>query len=761
MIDFVGFGEALPEGFAPFNPSLVERLKQACAKGHAFEVLEVRRWTCASIGECDVVVVDCVNGQVPSRNKAEVLARERLGLVLPADLSKAPQVRALRANFPSLMHMNHVPEGQPASLCLDFQPWATARRSWTPERFLQQVLFWLTGTATGTLHPIDQPVEALYLESGIEIVLPPPSGPGPERYAVLYVEGESARTTLRALSIRDPRAAQRKLSSTVLLGVELDGVVHGEVEDWPATLGQLEERLNVRGASLIPQLRAAIRSEVSNGTQISSGRQWLLLVSIPIKRTAGGEPERVDTQGFMAIDGDRKAKDLFVELGVALGILSEVNGRYYSPPLLGGVEPPLPDGAWKSLRMVPINVRRMATVPFSRQASGVSHRGADERRVVAGVGALGSQLVDLWSRAGWGAWTVVDPDYVQPHNVVRHIARDDEIGYDKVSVVKAIIDSTRPWEAARTKAFRGDVLMDNADLAAELLRAKLIVDVTTTLEVPRELARREGVARSVSAFLTPSGRASAMLLEDQDRRIRLDDLEAQYYGAALARAFGESHLADPSGRLPMGGGCRDVSTVLSNELVQMHAAILARQIRLGSEQPGAAIRVWIADDETGQVRAVDVAVKTPERTPFGDWTIISHSGISEKLRTLRIHSLPRETGGVVIGYIDHPLKELFVVDVLLPPPDSEGTKTAFVRGKEGLSQLLESIDRESAHVVGYVGEWHSHPSNHSPQPSRDDLSLLAHCAAALADKGDPALMIIVGAEGDISLTLSDAFVGAR
>lgn len=292
--------------------------------------------------------------------------------------------------------------------------------------------------------------------------------------------------------------------------------------------------------------------------------------------------------------------------------------------------------------------------------------------------------------------------------------------------------------------------------AAQSGRHEMLVvnsDATTTLEVPRELARRDDVPRCVSVFLTPSGRASTMLFENDSRKVRLDELEAQYYGAILAEDWGEGHLAGHQGELWVGAGCRDISAVLSNELVQLHASILARQVRRSSSSPEAKISVWMVDDATSAVRAVEVAVQDPIREARDTWTVVSHAGISAKLNALRAAKLPAETGGLIVGYIDHPLRRIFIVDVLPAPSDSEGTRSGFVRGTDGLLKVLDTIRDRTAGIVGYLGEWHSHPPRHTPRPSRDDVNLLVHCAMVLARDGVPALMVIVGRAGEISYSL--------
>src|SRR3954452_25208887 len=84
-----------------------------------------------------------------------------------------------------------------------------------------------------------------------------------------------------------------------------------------------------------------------------------------------------------------------------------------------------------------------------------------------------------------------------------------------------------------------------------------------------------------------------------------------------------------------GAGCRDISLILSNELVQLHAAIIERQVRLLSAGETGCIRIWIADEHSSEVRFVDTAVNTPIRHACGAWTVVSHEGVSNKLKRLR------------------------------------------------------------------------------------------------------------------------------
>ncbi len=88
-------------------------------------------------------------------------------------------------------------------------------------------------------------------------------------------------------------------------------------------------------------------------------------------------------------------------------------------------------------------------------------------------------------------------------------------GYAKAA---AIVDSVTNWS--------------NTELKTAVESADLVIDATTKLTVPRDLAIAD-IKRAASVFITPSGGGSVLLLEDSSRTVRLDGLEAQYYGAIL------------------------------------------------------------------------------------------------------------------------------------------------------------------------------------------------------------------------------------
>ena len=99
-----------------------------------------------------------------------------------------------------------------------------------------------------------------------------------------------------------------------------------------------------------------------------------------------------------------------------------------------------------------------------------------------------------------------------------------------------------------------------------------------------------------------------MLLEDERRSVRCSQLEAQYYRAVLNNDWGKDHLTGHFGSQWVGGGCRDVTLSMSNELIHLHAAILARQVRKASESQDAKVCVWNCDDNSGAIVVQNINV---------------------------------------------------------------------------------------------------------------------------------------------------------
>jgi integrative and conjugative element protein (TIGR02256 family) len=733
-IPMTGGAEAL---IAPLS----RRALAACREDRRFTIIDIRRIEGDS--PADVIVVECKNDRVPSKNTRGIRYVERLALVFWADIKMPPDVRALRKDFPATEHQNSVGVGAPASLCLYFEPWLAVMRSWTGRRFLEHIVMWLGDVAAGELHRADQPVEQFYFTSPWELVLP--AGvrehgvPEDQALAVRKVDvGPHSKAVLTSSLHKRGESINGTTVSAIL--VDIGPVVSGQIEPPPHSLGELAQQLERRGSKLIPPLVDGL-IKLADGTGISGAASelGLLIFRIPIARQANGPVESFQLTAFLVEQG-------LGQLGKTLGTLQwgSDKKRFFHALVLGD-RYHVDGDAWKSLAIDQIAVLDALDSALAHRVTGVTPASADFDGVLVGAGSLGSQLGDIWAREAWGRWTVADPDLLKPHNLPRHRGYRGDIGIFKAWCLARIMAAASAEDLPGPKHITDDILTENAEIRGAIERAKLVVDASTTLHVPRTLANMLKIPRCTSVFFTPSGQSSVILLEDATRTTRLDALEAQYYRAILRSEWGSRHLAGHRAReFWIGAGCREVTTLLSPELVAQHSGLLARRLRMLRDEHAAAIRVWEHDDKTGSVTSHEVLVAPTLTQDLAIWTVRWDEEIRRKVRELRAAALPNETGGVLVGYVDQVARVIQVVDAMPPPPDSERSPAAFERGQDGVSSEVARIADRTAGVVGYIGEWHSHPDGIPARPSPADYSQLLFLTNHLRDEGLPATILIVG-----------------
>ncbi|MEC4239563.1 Mov34/MPN/PAD-1 family protein [Pseudomonas sp. DSV-1] len=746
-LSLIEWGSPLEDGAQALTLPLSVEIYRACEKHEYFQIKEVRSLSDGT-GLTEIIVVKAGDGSVGAHNPNGILRKEWLALTVNAEEDPPVGVRALRSEFPVLGHQNYTRSGEPLSLCLYNSTWSEIQRSWTPQKFLARVLWWLRESAENSLHLGDQPLEQLFFNTSFQIILPAKHAQeslNPARRLVL-VEAESGSTgvtTYLGYYVDANAATACGMKGVPTLRVNLPPIESSRVERFPATLGDLDQWVAIRGGSFFDELTKAIKQLISV-TDLSSNEQRpkcvLILLSVP--RLRNGTVDKVDDLAYWVTNS-------LLHLGEACGLLfyDEYRGSWSPVELIGQTL----EKRWKAISILPTQLRYKLDKPLIRSLSCLESADSDFEGLIAGVGALGSSMVETWTRESWGQWTLIDPDQAMPHNLARHIISDSAIGSPKVRAVKSILDQIFP-EQPPHMAIDASVVDEDVNVSAALSNASFVVDATTTLHVPRELGERDGTPRTASVFLTPSGRSSVLLLEDRDRGVRISSIEAQYYRAILESLWGELHLDGHSKGEWVGNGCRDISLRLSVELIRLHASLLSRQVRLSQAKSGARACVWDVNDETGGVAAHEIAISESEEARSDGWAVRWDKGFIEQLRSLRSQALPNETGGILLGYTDHQLKTINIVKGMPAPPDSVSTPASFIRGYEGQEEVLLDTRRRTAGIVDYIGDWHSHPPKHSSRPSSDDMNLLASLALTMASDGLPVVMFIIG-ETDCTVTI--------
>lgn len=91
-------------------------------------------------------------------------------------------------------------------------------------------------------------------------------------------------------------------------------------------------------------------------------------------------------------------------------------------------------------------------------------------------------------------------------------------------------------------------------------------------------------------------------------------------------------------------------------------------------------------------------------------------------------ALPRETGGILAGFRSG---ETIVVTRALLVGDPRSTHVTYELDRERAKAVLDDLRVDAPPVVGFVGDWHTHPRD--VPPSALDLESLARSAADATD----------------------------
>jgi len=712
----------------------VLELKKACDENTAFEVLEVRSFLLPN----DTLIVDCCNSEIPSRNSYGIKNRERLALIFSEEFTIPYEVQALREDFPPTLHQNDNYLVKGHSLCLYESSWDTEARTWTPQRHLNRILWWLKETSLGILHKEDQPLEQLFYTTNQELILPIKFN---EKILKLNTKFfiYPVRSLKNKLVVRGTFEEDNKKQSMDTVIVLTEPLTHDSPSKYPRTLGDLELFLKNRGANLFYNLESAIRSKVDSNGILENGNGIFLILILPIRRNKESKPEKNLFKGFFIKDYN------IATFGKLCDIFSNDagDGKYYE--IVKVNKSTFSIEALKGIQIDPIEITFPLSKSYARMNSKIDEEEAKFNGILAGVGTLGSAVAEIWSKEAWGEWVFVDNDYIKPHNIIRHSAKDIHIGNSKAEVVKYLCNINFEKSYVINEAIIDNITnFDNRKLWEKINDAQVLIDATTTLEVPRDLSVVDNIPRSVSIFVTPSGKDCVLLLEDKKRNVRLDTIECQYYRALISNEWGAGHLEGNQGELRVGAGCRDKSFLMNQELILLHASTLARHTRLALRNENANIRVWKVDKDSGEIKSINIPVVKSLKMKLDEWTVVYDKKIIEKLFYYRNQKLPNETGGIVLGYTDQVVKRIFVVDILSAPDDSVEKKNEYIRGVSGLLEKIEFVLSRTAKIVTYIGEWHSHPPKCTAKPSSIDLVQSDYLAKELLYEGIPGIMIIVG-----------------
>lgn len=644
-----------------------------------------------------------------------------------------------REDFPIVPHLNILEDGS-ITLCLYDLPYEEIKCTFNATVFLKRIVWWFEQTAVGKLHRPDQPLEPYYAGVSRGLILSTKHDYSIDRLIRL----KCINTSVGPLYQQIPLSSQNE--GTVFCTIQLavsprksDNII----KKIPRTLGELDAEFPSDSIlkcieTCIPTIweikKTKYYSEFFSQTESKLKKAPLLLIlHVPLYRCEEDKIEKNSIKAFQ-IGSD------FSSLYRSFGYTKRTKGTLVK------------EKTFDSCGLISITPFEVIYSLDRGRALLLNHtcpQPSDSEYVQIGLGALGSQIADNCIRSGFGKWTYIDPDFLLPHNLARHVLTNEDIGKNKAVAMeqyaKAIITGE---DKPVLKAFPYNILDEiGADEIKDAISASnLVVDCSASLAVERRLAYELlGNVRAISFFMNPTGSALVMLLEDESRSISLPELEMRYYQALLETPGLHDHLNSFPGVL-YSTACRNPSIVYPQDNASIFSGICSNAIKQSQENKEAAIIVWTMEQYSTKEYQIPV---DKYHTLFDkSWQVKISTTLEQKLYDQRRRKLPNETGGVLIGATDFEYRICYIVDAIDPPADSQEYPCAFIRGADGLNDAVNNVHETTGGNLKYIGEWHSHPTN-STNASTDDKKLLSSIAEFTSLQGGLGCMLIVG-ESQIS-----------
>jgi hypothetical protein len=389
------------------------------------------------------------------------------------------------------------------------------------------------------------------------------------------------------------------------------------------------------------------------------------------------------------------------------------------------------NGRWnKEAKVLAMQHRSPLTVSRARHISNRPDGSDVGKLLVIGCGVIGSKLALHLARAGITDMTLVDSDELSPHNMVRHALLPDSVGKNKARALGDTIQSIFRAERIGLNVVecngidiligsRGKLLHQHTWLIDATASVSLMQAINAT-DLPSNL-------RYCRCELAYEGKLGLFTIEGAERNPRVDDVRAILFDMACEEALISHWLQANQSRqdgevgfdweeLRVGMGCSSETMRLSDDSASFHASSFAIGFRhyagLQDHRNG-----YLQISQNGGDAELLAAVRQFEVQPMtiipacndAAWQVRLKYGLESQLLDQLKAASPSETGGILIGSINSRKKLIVITRVLPAPPDSKSSPYAFVRGVKDVPESVRQIESLTGGMLGYVGEWHTHP----------------------------------------------------
>lgn len=331
------------------------------------------------------------------------------------------------------------------------------------------------------------------------------------------------------------------------------------------------------------------------------------------------------------------------------------------------------------------------------------------RSLTVGAGALGSKLVTHLVRVGTTRLDVVDPDLLLEHNLARHDLRRVHVGLPKAS---ALIDELSrmvlDYEGTAYVSTIEDGLRSGSITPSDY---ELIIDTSASPGMHFVLSYFDELPRVFSAFTIPGGALGIACVEGPDRNPRIDELEGFVYSLASTRDDISKWLKERFLDYVGIGGCRDITAVIADDVVSLHAARFSQLLRTSALQEKAGA-VWIHDLEGSLTR---IPVGPSQILEVDGWSVRVGAWARETIFRMLEEHAPNEVAGYLHGFRDTYRKQLIVVHASVEP--------LLVQSPTEVEIDTSQYSNPAEDTLEYLGTWHTHPQGGTGTSDKDESTV--------------------------------------
>lgn len=410
-------------------------------------------------------------------------------------------------------------------------------------------------------------------------------------------------------------------------------------------------------------------------------------------------------------------------------------------------------GIWnRNTKVEAIKQRDPLTLKAAREISSRQDRLHRSNLLIIGCGALGSKLICHLARSGQGNMTIVDHDAMSPHNLVRHALINRCLGLNKAEAIKnALSEMFEEDKDININIIKKSAL--NVFLGKEksiLDQCNWIID-TTASPIMLNVLREASLPKTISCCrceIADDGRVGILMLEGRKRNPRVDDLQVEIFNMAIEnkelsqwlqtnRKRSEEELGSILSEIRIGISCSSETMRLSDDLVSLHAAYFSIGFKKLADQKNiknGVIQISRYEDGSDpksesplgiaqRFEVLPITILQSENDSA--WQVRIRNCVEEGLHAAFHQARPNETGGLLVGRINQKAKIIYVTDFFEASSDSIGTPFAFYRGINDVPIEINNVDELTGGMLGYVGEWHTHPNGAVQLSSTDESTAKA------------------------------------